>query len=160
MTNAGLEHSLGARGIALHRTPVGDRHVEEALRKHGLHVGAEPSGHVCFDDGLPTADGALTALRVLVGGLDLDARLQGYRPWPSLLRNLRVARRPPLDAPGPLADARREAELAVTPGGRVILRYSGTEPRLRVLVEGPDEAIVAAVSSTLVSTLERLTGEP
>jgi len=158
MTNAGLEAALSDRGIGLVRTPVGDRHVEAALHREGLRVGAEPSGHVCLSDGLPTADGALTALRVLREGLDLDARLQGFSPFPSTLINVRVADKPDIESVSALVTAREAAVLALAPHGRIVFRYSGTEPVLRVMAEGPDAVVVEEVARRLAERVEAVLG--
>ncbi|MFH1465516.1 MAG: phosphoglucosamine mutase, partial [Pseudomonadota bacterium] len=99
MSGAGLEEGLKARGIELIRTPVGDRFVDAAVHARGLAAGAESSGHVCIAGGLPTADGTLTGLTVLAGGLDLDARLAGYTPWPRAQLEVPAGRRLPVDSP-------------------------------------------------------------
>lgn len=158
MTNAGLEAALHARGIGLVRTPVGDRHVEAALHRENLRVGAEPSGHVCLSDGLPTADGALTALRVLRGGLDIDTRLAGYEPFPSTLINVRVTDKPAIESVPALVAARDVAVAALAPQGRIVFRYSGTEPLLRVMAEGPHAALVTEVAQRLAERVEAVLG--
>ncbi len=142
MSGAGLEQALAARGIHLHRTAVGDRFVDAALHEHGLDVGAETSGHVCLADGLPTACGTLSCLRVLVGGPDLDARLADYRPWPRRQLNVAVRDRPPLDRQPAIVAAQDHALQLLGPGGRVLLRYSGTAPLLRILTAGREAARV------------------
>jgi phosphoglucosamine mutase len=158
MTNAGVEEALARRGIALHRTPVGDRYVEACRARLGLAVGAEPSGHVCLADGLPTADGTLSALRVLAGGLDLDARLADCTPHPCCQRDVRVRDRRPLeDVPG-LVQARASVLEALGPGGRLVLRYSGTEPVIRLLVEGPLSIRVEASAQALARFLQEALG--
>lgn len=129
MTNSGLERALGGRLV---RAPVGDRHVADAIRRVGARVGAEPSGHVLFSDGLPSSCGLFTALRVLSGGWPLGPRL-GWTRLPSARRDVRVSARRPLDT----LRAPAEAEAR---GLRVLVRASGTEPVIRVLVEGPDAA--------------------
>lgn len=139
MSNSGLERALGGR---LHRVPVGDRHVADGMRRLGAAIGAEPSGHVLFSDGLPTSCGLYTALRVLEGGLDLSARL-GWERWPQAHRNVRSRR---------ALETLRTPALAEADGNRVLVRYSGTEPLIRVLVEGPGaerwaSAIEAEISS-------------
>ena len=148
MSGAGLEEGLRARGIALIRTPVGDRFVDAAVHAQGLVAGAEPSGHVCLAGGLPTADGTLTCLTALAAGLDLQARLAGYAPWPRALLKVPVRRRLPLGHPE-IAAACAAAEADLGPGGRVLLRYSGTEPLLRVLTEGRDPVAVQRTAEVL-----------
>jgi phosphoglucosamine mutase len=94
----------------------------------------------------------------LAGGVDLDARLAGYRPWPRVQQNVAVAHRPPLESLPELEQACRQAEMALGPGGRTLLRYSGTEPLLRVLVEGRDEPSVRRAAATLVGVVRDLIG--
>ncbi len=133
MSNGGLEAALGGRLV---RAPVGDQHVAAAMVAHQAQVGAEPSGHVLFADGMPTGDGLYTALRVLAAlrGADGRPRLPlhatGWARWPLATKDVRFAGpRVPLSqlsAPGAATEA----------GNRVVVRYSGTEPKLRILVEG------------------------
>lgn len=149
MSNAGLEASLP--GVEVIRTPVGDKHLLAALRQRpDLRVGAEESGHVVFSDGLPTGDGLLTGLRALSLGLragqSLAQALSGYQAWPRRITKVRVGSRPPLDSVQPLVELQARAQERMGPGSRVFLRYSGTEPVLRLLVEGADEAQVAEIS--------------
>lgn len=158
MTGGGLEAALAAQGIGLLRTDVGDRFVDAAVREHGLLVGGEPSGHVCLADGLPTADGALAALRVLAGGFHLEERLATCETWPQSLESIRVAHRVDLDTDPDVARIRAEAVLHLGPQGRVLLRYSGTEPVLRIFVEARDPAAVQAVGAELRGSLIHLLG--
>ena len=147
MTNGGLEAALGDR---LLRAKVGDRHVAMMMRKRGALVGAESSGHVLFADGPPTGDGLYAALRLLRGA-DGAARLllplAGWRRLPTVQRNIRYEgeRRP-------LASLRTPEE-AREDDHRVIIRYSGTEPVLRVLVEGDRAASwVVNIANEFLST--------
>ena len=134
MTNGGLERALGGR---LLRAQVGDQNVAALMRQHGALVGAETSGHVLFADGPPTGDGLYAALRLLQGA-DGSPRLlfplAGWRRLPTVQRNIRYegARRPLEALQAPLQ--------AQEDGHRVIIRYSGTEPVLRILVEGDQAA--------------------
>ncbi len=130
MCNQALAIALADRGMDLVRTGVGDRQVAQELARLGWQVGGEPSGHVLFSDGLPTGDGMLTGLRALAGGVDLDARLAGWQPHAQARAAVVVAHRPPLRSLGPLQDALAALE------GRAVVRYSGTEPKLRLQVEG------------------------
>ena len=130
MTNGGLEQALSGR---LLRAKVGDKHVAAMMRSSGAKVGAETSGHVLFDDGMPTGDGLYAALRVLTGPdgrLQLPLRSGGWQRLPVAKRNLRyTGERRPLETLRTPDEARAD-------GQRVIIRYSGTEPVLRILVEG------------------------
>jgi len=133
MCNAALETALSARGIDFVRTPVGDRYVAEEMKKRGWPVGGEPSGHVLLADGLPTGDGLLTGLRALSGGMDLGVRLQNWTPSPQAQASIRTHGKPDLEKIPGLLELSREAEAGSAQ--RVLLRWSGTEPKLRVLVE-------------------------
>jgi phosphoglucosamine mutase len=149
MCNGALEARLKAAGVGFARAPVGDRNVALEMAARGWPVGGEPSGHALLAEGLPTGDGLLTALTVLAGGLDLAGRLAGWALYPQHSTAVRVAARPPLaDFPAVAA-----AEAAARAGGatRVVLRYSGTEPKLRVLVEAPDAALARALNEALTA---------
>ncbi len=151
MTNIGLEQALSTIGASLVRTPVGDRHVVRAMQERGAVLGGESSGHVIQAALSTTGDGILGALSVaslLVGGTPLSG-LADLRKAPQVLRNLRVGRRVPLDDVVVLARAVEEAERELDGGGRILLRYSGTEPLLRVMVEGPERTLVEEIADRL-----------
>jgi len=143
MSNKGLHRALRERGIGVVTVDVGDRRVVEALRKTGLRLGGEQSGHVVFgSDHFFIGDGIYTALRVLrvmVESRSSLSELAGvYRAFPQVLLNVTVARKPSLaELPG-VDSARKRVERELGEDGRVLLRYSGTEPLARVMVEGPD----------------------
>lgn len=159
MSNYGLESALGEAGIALHRCPVGDAHVRAEMERRGACLGGEPSGHVIFSDLLPTGDGLGTALSVLrmvaESGRGLADLLSGLRVHPQVLRNVPVARKPRLDEVPALADAVRDAETRLAGAGRVLLRYSGTEAVLRVLIEGRDRDLVASLAEGVAACARR-----
>lgn len=136
MSNAALERALLERGLGFARAAVGDRYVAEELSRRGWRVGGEPSGHVLLAEGFPTGDGLLTALFALADGVDLRGRLRGFRPDPQALLAVPVAQKTPLDTLPELAAIEAEARAAGV--SRVLLRYSGTEPKLRVMVEAPE----------------------
>jgi phosphoglucosamine mutase len=162
MTNLGIERWLAERSVALHRTQVGDRYVLAELRRRGLRLGGEASGHVLFLDKAPTGDGILTALQALAAvrasGRPLEAWMDEIPSYPQVLRNVPVAtgrkhetaRHP--DVLAAVADV--EADLGAE--GRVNLRPSGTEPLVRVMVEGADEARIDAVARRLAELVERV----
>ena len=142
MSNLGLEHALAAHGIKLLRTPVGDKYVLEEMLRSGAALGGEQSGHVIFRDYATTGDGMLTALRVLEvmhnSGNDLDDLIKELHVYPQLLVNVKVKNRKPLDQIPSVKDEIRAAEASFGCDGRVLVRFSGTEPLARVMVEGPD----------------------
>jgi phosphoglucosamine mutase len=158
MSNLGLEKALASEGIALVRTPVGDKYVLEEMMRRGAVLGGEQSGHIIFLDHATTGDGLLTALRVLEAmqssGRGLDELTSGFESYPQRLVNVRVKeRRPLIDLPAVTAKV-REAEAELGGNGRVLLRFSGTEPLARVMVEGPTEAIVDRLSSELAEAIQ------
>jgi len=154
MANAGLEDALAEFGVRLDRTPVGDRFVAERMRSTGAALGGEPSGHVLLrwgeallGDGLVAGVRALQAARVR--GLKLSAARAEVPRWPQVLRNVRVLQKVPLEQAPAFLDAVRREEGALAGRGRVVVRYSGTEPLLRIMVEAPDEAAVRAAVARL-----------
>jgi phosphoglucosamine mutase len=139
MSNLGLEKALEAHGITMLRTPVGDKYVLEEMLKHGAALGGEQSGHVIFLEHATTGDGLLTALRVLEivhhSGLSLDRLVDEVKTYPQKLVNVRVKVKRPLSE---LASVRTEIEAAeheFAGSGRVVVRFSGTEPLARVMIE-------------------------
>ncbi len=157
MSNLGLERALASHGIEMIRTPVGDKYVLEEMLRRDAALGGEQSGHVIFHQYATTGDGMLTALRVFEAmrqartGLDeLTAELQVY---PQRLVNVRVKERKPLDElPGVQAEI-RAAEASFGDAGRVLVRFSGTEPLARVMVEGPDLERVENFASRIASQI-------
>lgn len=165
MSNLGLERALGSHGIEMIRTPVGDKYVLEEMLRRGAVLGGEQSGHIIFHQYATGGDGMLTALRVFEvmretgSGLDeLTAELQVY---PQRLVNVRVRDRKPLeDLPGVVAEI-RAAEDAFGDAGRVLVRFSGTEPLARVMVEGPELDRVEAFANRIAERIRaELGGEP
>jgi phosphoglucosamine mutase len=145
MSNFWLEERLAAEGVQLRRAQVGDKYVLETMHDEKLTLGGEQSGHVIFRDHATTGDGILTGLQlidaVLAGDESLDQIVDGIAPYPQILINVQVSEKPDLRAHeiiGPVVEG-VESELAGT--GRVVLRYSGTEPLVRVMLEGknPDQ---------------------
>jgi phosphoglucosamine mutase len=142
MSNLGLERALCAHGIGMLRTPVGDKYVLEEMLRRGAVLGGEQSGHVIFHRYATTGDGMLTALRVFEvmrqSGEGLDELTQEIQVYPQRLVNVRIKERKPLeDLPGVAAEI-RAAEESFGDTGRVLVRFSGTEPLARVMVEGPE----------------------
>lgn len=143
MSNIGLEIALRQEGLGLVRTPVGDRYVMEELIRRNLSLGGEQSGHVIFTDFLFTGDGLVTALNVLrvmaETGRELADLAGEYVPYPQVLINVRVRQRRDLGEIAALADAMTALEAALAGQGRLLVRYSGTEPLLRIMIEGTDQ---------------------
>jgi phosphoglucosamine mutase len=157
MSNLGLEQALKARGVELVRVPVGDRYVAARQRELGAAVGGEQAGHVTLwwgpvgsaliGDGVAAGVRALQAARRL--GLSLARCGADVPRYPQRLRNVAVARKVPLDEAPTFQAAVRSEEAALAGRGRVLVRYSGTEPLLRIMVEGPDDATVAEAVARL-----------
>ena len=160
MSNLGLRLAMADEGIAVHETQVGDRYVLEALDEHGWSLGGEQSGHVIFHDLAGTGDGLLTGVQVL----DVMCRtgraladLAGVMTrLPQVLVNVRVASRDGLADAAEVWDAVAAVEQRLGRTGRVLLRPSGTEPVVRVMVEAPDEATAHAAADELASVVARL----
>jgi phosphoglucosamine mutase len=159
MSNLGLEHALRAQGIPFLRAPVGDRYVLELLRKHGGVIGGETSGHLLCLDRTTTGDGLVSALQVLAvmkrTGRSLAELTAAVPRFPQVMVNVRVRERvDPQNSPAIQADVRR-VEQALGGSGRVVLRASGTEPLIRVMVEGQDEALVTRYANELAETVRQ-----
>jgi phosphoglucosamine mutase len=162
MSNMGLEVALGKRGIPLLRTAVGDRNVLEEMERRGANLGGEQSGHVIFLDHEPTGDGLLTALKVLEvvkhAGRSLAELAAELPVYPQVLRNVRVRDKQDIEAIPEVREALDRARAALDGRGRLVVRYSGTEPLLRVMAEGPDEAEVQSLTEEIVNRVARLLG--
>jgi phosphoglucosamine mutase len=164
MTNLGVERWLAKRGIALERVGVGDRYVRERLVERGLSLGGEQSGHVLFLDRATTGDGILTALQVLAAcrtsGVPLEAWMDQIPTYPQLLLNVRVdnGAKHGLIAHPDVQVALAEAEAEFGDDGRIVLRASGTEPLVRVMVEGPDADAVARLAEHVAAAVRRAAG--
>ena len=162
MSNVGLEIALRDAGIAMHRCPVGDREVREAMVERRVVLGGEQSGHVIISELLPTGDGLVTALSVIRAMIesgrelaDLSAELEVY---PQVLVNVPVRSKPDLEAEPEITSAISEAEDALAGRGRVLVRYSGTEPLLRVMIEGCDADIVQRLAGTIAERARQRLG--
>ncbi len=146
MSNFGLELALREHGIALLRTDVGDRQVVEAMRKGGFALGGEQSGHLVFLDHATTGDGVLAALQVLAIAVreqrPVSELARAMTTVPQVLINLAVRDKPPIASMPAVSGAIGDVERALQGFGRVLVRYSGTERKCRVMVEGPNEADV------------------
>jgi phosphoglucosamine mutase len=140
MSNLGLHRALGAAGVQIHSTPVGDRHVFLAMRQHGIALGGEQSGHILFADHELVGDGLYTGLRLL-DWLGRDPSLaahfaaSGFRRFPQHLENVAVRSKPELASLPAVAAAIAAVTQELGDNGRLLVRYSGTEPKCRVMVE-------------------------
>ncbi len=166
MSNLGLEKHLASQGVKLERTQVGDRYVVERMREAGFNVGGEQSGHIILGDFATTGDGLIAALQVLAACREAAkpasqvARL--FKPYPQLLKNVRYA----IQANGggqPLDDEKvkraiRDGEAKLAGNGRLLIRKSGTEPLIRVMAEGEDEAMIGRVVDDIVAAVARVAG--
>ncbi len=162
MSNLGLEKALAGLGLGLVRTQVGDRYVIEAMRAGGYNLGGEQSGHLIFLDHNTTGDGLLTALQILAimrrTGRPLSELVKGIERFPQVLINFQVAEKRPLEGLSRFQAQLRQVEAELGDRGRVVVRYSGTEPKARVMVEGEDEERVRELAQDLARTLERELG--
>ena len=157
MSNLGLERALKRHGIGLVRTPVGDKYVlEEMIRRHAP-MGGEQSGHVIFREFATTGDGMLTALRVMdvmrSSEEDLDTLTREIEIYPQILVNVRVKERRPLEELTAVNAAIRRVEADFGDAGRVLVRFSGTEPLARVMVEGPEKDRVIAGANSIAAAI-------
>ena len=161
MSNLGLEHHLAAQDLRLERTQVGDRYVVEYMREHGFNLGGEQSGHIILSDYVTTGDGLVAALQVLAvlveTGKPASEACRVFEPFPQVLKNVRFNGHMPLDS-----DAVRKAiaagEAALGQCGRLLIRKSGTEPVIRVMVEGEDGALVERVVDDVVDAITTQAG--
>lgn len=162
MSNLGLDTLLGAHGISVVRTGVGDRAVLEEMLRQGAQIGGEQSGHTIFSDIATTGDGLLTAL--MVGsvmcrqGKTLSELASSFVSFPQRLVNVKVAAKPPLDSIESLKQAISSKEKELGTKGRVLVRYSGTENKARVMVECEDEDACKRHAQELAEILEREIG--
>jgi phosphoglucosamine mutase len=142
MSNLGLERALEKSGLRLNRTDVGDRYVLEEMQRIGANLGGEQSGHILFLDDATTGDGMLTAIKIVslvsICG-SLEALTEDLKEFPQKIVNIRVRSKPSLEGLPEVSRALHEAEKALGNSGRVVLRYSGTEPLARVMVEAERE---------------------
>ncbi len=160
MTNLGLEVALKQHGLKLLRAPVGDRYVLEEMKKGGYVLGGEQSGHLVFLNHSTTGDGILTALRLLAVMRRENkplTELAGFMEnYPQVLINLMVKEKQDLNTLPKARQALREAERRLGPQGRLLVRYSGTEPKLRLMAEGGDQQQIEEVVQDLAQTLDAL----
>ena len=162
MSNFWLEKRLADLGIRLHRAPVGDKYVLEAMIEGDIALGGEQSGHVIYRERSTTGDGILTGLLLLdtlrAEDEPLESILDGIVPFPQKLINVRVKEKPDLRAHPQIGPVVSQAERELDGRGRVVLRYSGTEPLARVMVEADDENLVSGVAERLAGAIRERIG--
>jgi phosphoglucosamine mutase len=161
MANLGLERVLESEGLSLARMPVGDRYVLEEMLRSGANLGGEQSGHIIFLDDATTGDGLLTALKmaclVALRG-PLDELVRGLKVFPQTIVNVKVTSKPPLESLPVVSAAIERATKTLGAAGRVVVRYSGTEPKARVMVEAEHAEDVTLWAETLASAIRGAIG--
>lgn len=159
MSNLGLEHALSRAGIRLERTAVGDRYVVQRMREGGFNFGGEQSGHLVFLDHATTGDGLVAALQVLnvMQGRQrpLSELAQVMQRLPQVLLNLKVPEKRPLASLPLAAAAMADVEAKLGKDGRILVRYSGTEAKIRVMIEGPDETMIGTFAQEVVAAISK-----
>ncbi len=163
MSNLGLEHALTRDGAKLVRTAVGDRYVVEEMRAHGYNLGGEQSGHLIFLDHATTGDGTVAALQVLAimiaSGKPLsEIASNAMERVPQILENVNLAARKPLDQMKTMSALSAKITKELGDDGRVLIRWSGTEAKLRIMLEGPDEDRIRAWAKDLASAAKQDAG--
>jgi phosphoglucosamine mutase len=157
MSNLGLEVALRGRGVQLVRVQVGDRYVVEEMRRHGYNLGGEQSGHLIFLDHGTTGDGLLAALVVLRLMVErqqpLSVLKRAMTRFPQVLLNVAVQSRKDLDGIEPVRQTMARIRAALNDRGRVLVRYSGTEPLVRVMVEGEDGDTVRTYAEEIAAVI-------
>ncbi|HET9402721.1 MAG TPA: phosphoglucosamine mutase [Candidatus Acidoferrales bacterium] len=161
MANLGLERALAKEGLELERVPVGDRYVLEEMLRSGSNLGGEQSGHIIFLDDATTGDGLLTAVKiaslVALRG-PLDELIAGLKTFPQEIRNVKVKTKPPLESIPEVARTLEKANSELGDRGRIVLRYSGTEPKARVMVEAERAEDVERWAAALASAIQGAIG--
>jgi phosphoglucosamine mutase len=162
MSNCGLIKYLGDSGIKVTQVPVGDKNVTDAMRKDDLKIGGESSGHIIFREFAPTGDGILTAVQILAAVRDMGRPFSYFKNlwkrYPQVVGSLKVAHKPPLEKVHGFKDKILKFEDKLRGNGRIFIRYSGTEPLLRILVEGESKAVIQDISDDLIEHYKKHSG--
>lgn len=158
MSNLGLEKHMDSIGLRLERTAVGDRYVVAAMQRLGCNIGGEQSGHIVLKDFNTTGDGLVAALQVLAvlveKGRPVSSLFKSFEPYPQLLKNVRYSEGDnPLES-SDVKQAIKDGESSLNGNGRVVIRKSGTEPLIRVMVEGQDDRLIATVAGDIVASVQ------
>jgi phosphoglucosamine mutase len=158
MSNIGLEIALRDRGISMVRTQVGDKYVMEEMIKRGVALGGEQSGHIIFSDHLFTGDGLATALNVLRimadTGQELSELASALVCYPQVLVNVRVREKTDLRTVPQIASTMEKVEQQLAGNGRLLVRYSGTEPLLRIMLEGKDDEEIKSWANEIAGVVK------
>ena len=159
MTNMGVENYLREKGIELVRTKVGDRYIIERMREENIILGGEPSGHIIFSQYTTTGDGLLVGLQVIANMLKLKAKLSELASqiplYPQVQQNVHVKSKLPIENFPEISDALSSLEKRFKDSCRAIVRYSGTEPVLRLMIEGKDKTLIQKELQTLSEIVQR-----
>lgn len=162
MSNIGLELTLKEHGISMIRAQVGDRYVVDTMRKNGFNLGGEQSGHIIFLDQSTTGDGIVAALKVLEAmkrtGKPLSELKKAIKLYPQAREDVRVSRREPFENHKEIASSISHAEQTLKDRGRVFVRYSGTEPLARVMVEGENAAEIKVLAKNIGQSIQKVLG--
>jgi phosphoglucosamine mutase len=163
MSNAGLDSAFKQAGGQIIRTPVGDKNVIDTMLSEGYNLGGEQSGHMIFRDHSTTGDGLVAALQILSAmktrGASLSKLARCWTRYPQLVSNVKVRLKTPFEELDEVLELVRKAEGELKPkGGRVLLRYSGTEPKARLLIEGPVQAELETWSAVICEAIRRQVG--
>ncbi|MCA1556542.1 MAG: phosphoglucosamine mutase, partial [Acidobacteria bacterium] len=162
MSNIGLELALESRGIEMLRTDVGDKYVLEELLRTGASLGGEQSGHIIFPHVSLAGDGMMTALFLLRAMCETGESLQtssaGFTRYPQVLVNVHVREKRPFAEVAEIAEEARRTNAALAGQGRLLLRYSGTEPLARVMIEGQSQNEIEQLAQKLATVIERALG--
>ena len=163
MSNAGLDEVIKKAGGKIVRTNVGDKNVIDEMLRNDYNLGGEESGHLIFGDHSSTGDGLVAALQVLATMKNKDSRLSKlakcWKRFPKLVTNIRVKEKPPLESLDGVLDLVKDAEKALkASGGRILLRYSGTEPKIRLLIESTDKKLIDEWTTKIADAIRKQIG--
>jgi phosphoglucosamine mutase len=162
MSNMGLEKALADMGIGFVRTRVGDKYVLEKMLELDANLGGERSGHTILADEAPTGDGILTSLKILEAmienNLPLADLIHGYTEFPQILKNVRVSAKPDMEGMPEVIEVIADVKRRLGKNGRLDVRYSGTEPLARVMVEGEDEDLIEQLAARVASAIRKRIG--
>ncbi len=162
MSNFGLDETISSRGGKVVRTKVGDRYVIEEMMKQNLNLGGEQSGHIIFRDFTTTGDGIISALQILrimhTTGQPLSELKKCLKKYPQAQRNLKVKSKPPIEELREVVKLRDEVERELAGKGRILLRYSGTEPKIRLLIEGREADQIDRQANRIADAIQSAIG--